>query len=307
MDKPVFVEKNQTKTLMIKGTSIHWFRENPEDQAMEPILITQSPRSSAEWTDGKGPYVHEGEEIHYVLRGKLVDYYDGREYLLEEGDYFYFQGMKPHSWMNPGDETAQVLIVVAPTLAARIDYYDHLSPQDREYAFKQMREFGIRPPEGNAKTKAEPITKEPLLVRKSDFQRQRVGKVTAEFPTPGVRDQEAEICIVTVDPRSLFEWTDGRGPFRHAGEEFLYIVSGVAKADVGNQTRVLNSGDYVYFPGTVPHRFQNIGDLPAKIVIGESPPIVVRPDYYDHLSPEDREYAYKRMKEFNIEPPRDKP
>lgn len=146
MDEPVFVTKNQRKTLVVKGTSIHWFRENPEDQAMEPILITQSPKSSAEWTDGKGPYVHEGEEIHYVLQGKLVDYYDGHEYDLQEGDYFYFQGMRPHTWMNPTEQDAEVLIVVAPTLTARVDYYDHLGSEDCEYAYKRMREFGIEPP-----------------------------------------------------------------------------------------------------------------------------------------------------------------
>jgi quercetin dioxygenase-like cupin family protein len=307
LDKAIFAGKNQIKTTVIKGTTINWFRKDPEDQAMEAILVTQSPKSWAEWTDGKGPYVHEGEEIHYLLDGELVDYYDGHEYHLKEGDYFYFQGMKPHTWMNPGERFARMLIVVAPTLAARTDYYDHLSPEDREYAYRRMKEFGIKPPEEKPTRKPSEITKGPMLVRKNDFERQEVGHVTAELPTPGVRDQEAEICLVTVDPKSLFEWTDGKGPFRHEGEEFLYVVSGTINARVGSETRILENGDYVYFPGIIPHRFENIGDSPAQMMIGESPPIVVRPDYYDHLSPEDREYAYRRMKEFGIKPPEEKP
>jgi len=307
LKKAIFVKKNEVKTIRVEGTSIHLFRENAEDQVMEPVIITQAPKTSGEWTDGRGPFLHEGEELHFILQGKLIDVYDGRGYLLEEGDYFYFHGMKPHIWKNPGEEPAKVFIVVAPTLTARIDYYDHLSPGDREYAYKRMREFGIKPPEEKPKVKRGKISKEPVLVRRKDYQRQTVEQVIIDFPTLGVRDQYVELCVVSVGPKAPLEWTDGRGPFRHDGEEFVYILEGTVKGRIGDEVRVLEAGDYAYWPGIVPHRFENVGETTAKILIGESPPISVRPDYYDHLSPGDREYAYKRMREFGIKPPEEKP
>jgi len=287
LERALFVKSQEIKTIQAGPTSIHVFHENAEDLAMEPMMITQTPRSWAEWLDGKGPSVHEGEEIHYGVKGTIVDVCHDREYYLEQGDYFYFQGPKPHTWHNPGREPARLFIILAPALSART----------------RMREFGARSPEERTQVQRENITKAPVLVRRKDFQSHTVAQTTIDFPTPGVKDQKAEIIVQTTGPKARFEYTDGRGPFRHEGEEFLYVLEGALKAKIGNEVRVLDTGDYTYFPGTIPHEFENTGETPVKTLIGESPPITVRPDYYDHLNPEDREYAYKRMREFGITPP----
>lgn len=255
---------------------------------MEPMLITQAPRSWAEWLDGKGPYVHEGEEIHYGVKGTIVDVCHDHEYYVEQGDYFYFQGPKPHTWHNPGKEPATLFIVLAPALSDRTRYY--LSSKDSE--------LGER-----TQVQRENTAKAPVLVKRKDFQSHTVAHTTIDFPTAGVKDQMAEIIVQTTGPKARFEYTDGRGPFRHAGEEFLYVLEGALRAKIGNEVRVLDTGDYTYFPGTIAHEFENTGETPVKTLIGESPPITVRPDYYDHLNPDDREYAYKRMREFGITPP----
>lgn len=57
---------------------------------------------------------HVGEELGYVLQGRLVLTLDEQSYELEAGDSFYFSSETPHSYFNPGDEIAKVLWVNTP-------------------------------------------------------------------------------------------------------------------------------------------------------------------------------------------------
>lgn len=60
-------------------------------------------------------YSHEGEEFLYVLAGTLSISVDGEEtHELAQGDSFYFQSWRPHSWWNPGVAEARVLSVNTP-------------------------------------------------------------------------------------------------------------------------------------------------------------------------------------------------
>ncbi|QDV64412.1 helix-turn-helix domain-containing protein [Crateriforma conspicua] len=47
---------------------------------------------------------------------------------------------------------------------------------------------------------------------------------------------------------------DDREKLPHKGEEFLYVLSGQARLDYGDDSHELNPGDSVYFDGEVPHR-----------------------------------------------------
>jgi transcriptional regulator with XRE-family HTH domain len=57
---------------------------------------------------------HEGEELVYVLQGRIVFQLGGEEIPLSVGDCIYFKGDIPHMGRNVGDVDAKVLMVTAP-------------------------------------------------------------------------------------------------------------------------------------------------------------------------------------------------
>ena len=76
---------------------------------MEPHLFRIAPRA------GSGEsYTHEGEEFLYILRGELRISLQEEEYLLKQGDSFYFESAMPHRWQNPGRIETWVLWVNTP-------------------------------------------------------------------------------------------------------------------------------------------------------------------------------------------------
>ncbi|TWS97621.1 cupin domain-containing protein [Reyranella sp. CPCC 100927] len=61
-----------------------------------------------------GAIDHVGEEIGFVLEGKLELTVDGVVYPLDIGDCFFFHSDLKHSYRNPGKVTARVLWVCTP-------------------------------------------------------------------------------------------------------------------------------------------------------------------------------------------------
>ena len=74
----------------------------------EPFLVSVPPNA-----DGAEPELntHPGQEFDYVLKGSIKLFFDGREYLLNEGDSAYYDSGKPHG-MQALDGTAEFLAVI---------------------------------------------------------------------------------------------------------------------------------------------------------------------------------------------------
>lgn len=79
---------------------------------MECHRFQLAPGASSE-----GAYSHEGEEFLHVLAGSLEIVLDGDQFFeLREGDSFYFESRRPHSWRNSHDgETVLIWINTPPT------------------------------------------------------------------------------------------------------------------------------------------------------------------------------------------------
>ena len=58
----------------------------------------------------------------------------------------------------------------------------------------------------------------------------------------------------------------------HEGEEAGIILSGELEVTVGDQRRVLRSGDGYYFNSTTPHSFRNVGKIDCELVSACTPP-----------------------------------
>jgi transcriptional regulator with XRE-family HTH domain len=62
----------------------------------------------------KGSIQHGGEEVGYVLKGKLELTVAGKTYRLKPGDSFVFRSNLDHSYTNPGNTIARVLWINTP-------------------------------------------------------------------------------------------------------------------------------------------------------------------------------------------------
>jgi len=58
----------------------------------------------------------------------------------------------------------------------------------------------------------------------------------------------------------------------HRGEECHLVLQGRLKGTYGSQTFLLEEGDSFHWDGSVPHKVDNIGDTPAKLIIALTPP-----------------------------------
>jgi transcriptional regulator with XRE-family HTH domain len=78
---------------------------------MEPFLLSpplkSAPRAS-----------HPGEEMLFVVNGKIAIKLDGEELTLSKGDCLYFSGETPHEVRSLGRQKAEVLVIVAQTPGA---------------------------------------------------------------------------------------------------------------------------------------------------------------------------------------------
>jgi transcriptional regulator with XRE-family HTH domain len=73
---------------------------------MEPFLLTPPLKSAARAS-------HPGEEMLFVVSGRIAIKLDGEDIVMEKGDCLYFSGETPHEVRSLGRHKAEVLVVVA--------------------------------------------------------------------------------------------------------------------------------------------------------------------------------------------------
>jgi len=105
------VKKEERKTVNRPEGSLAYIYESitykKQDRVMEGFIVTIGGGFPEE------PFVHEGQELTYVLEGTHEFVYDGKSYLVEEGDCYYFDSSKPHFARSLGGKPAKVLVVFA--------------------------------------------------------------------------------------------------------------------------------------------------------------------------------------------------
>jgi len=103
------VKKGERKTVNRPSGSIAYIYDSityrKADRLMEGFIVTIGFEFPPE------PFVHEGQELTYVLEGTHEFVYDGKTYLLEEGDCYYFDSNKPHFSRGVGEKPSKLLVV----------------------------------------------------------------------------------------------------------------------------------------------------------------------------------------------------
>ena len=105
------VKKGERKTVNRPLGSLAYIYDSitykKQDRLMEGYIVTMGLEFPPE------PFVHEGQELVYGLEGTHEFVYDGKTYLLEEGDCYYFDSNKPHFGRSVGEKLGKVLVVFA--------------------------------------------------------------------------------------------------------------------------------------------------------------------------------------------------
>jgi transcriptional regulator with XRE-family HTH domain len=81
-----------------------------------------------------------------------------------------------------------------------------------------------------------------------------------ESLAPEKADRLMEPFIVTLVPTDTEEFST------HAGQEFLYVLEGEMKVQVGDRVEFLKPGDAVYYDSNQPHLVRCVGTKVAKIL-----------------------------------------
>jgi quercetin dioxygenase-like cupin family protein/DNA-binding XRE family transcriptional regulator len=114
-----------------------------------------------------------------------------------------------------------------------------------------------------------PGVEKPMAVVRSDSRPaiSRYGKSRSErygyfFESlaPEKANRFMEPFLITMVPTDVTELSS------HDGQEFIFVLEGEMKAQVGDQVEVLRAGDAVYYDSSCPHLVKCAGDKPAKIL-----------------------------------------
>jgi transcriptional regulator with XRE-family HTH domain len=73
-------------------------------------------------------------------------------------------------------------------------------------------------------------------------------------------DKLAEPFFCTIDKN------DKLGDFQHAGEEFVYILSGKIQYTIGEDTLTMSAGDSLYFNSSIVHSIRALSESPVKLL-----------------------------------------
>ena len=114
-----------------------------------------------------------------------------------------------------------------------------------------------------------PGVEKPMAVVRSDCRPaiSRYGKGRSEqygyfyeSLAPEKANRFMEPFLITMVP------TDAQDLSTHDGQEFIFVLEGEMKAQVGDQVEVLRTGDAVYYDSNCPHLVKCAGDKPTKIL-----------------------------------------
>ncbi|HRQ40758.1 MAG TPA: cupin domain-containing protein [Chloroflexota bacterium] len=102
-----------------------------------------------------------------------------------------------------------------------------------------------------------------VFTRPSTRLRSEANGVVLESLGIGLRQQQLEPFHITIAP--------GAGNLdqavTHAGEEFVYCLSGQIEYHIGGRLFLLEAGSSLLFEASLPHCFCNSGDGPAELIM----------------------------------------
>lgn len=93
------------------------------------------------------------------------------------------------------------------------------------------------------------------------------GDIIEEFLVESHK-HEMEAAIISLPP-----FAEENEFISHEGEEFIFVLSGTIQVFLQVvDSYVMEEGDTLYYPCTIPHSFKNLSDKESKFLIAATPP-----------------------------------
>jgi transcriptional regulator with XRE-family HTH domain len=117
-----FEEKEERKVCVVRKSNRQEFIDRKNNVFVESltegitgtnlkVIVARPPPGSI---NIRGGYVHRGEELIYVIKGRIRVTLGEEEYILDEGDTIHFRGMIRHTIANITDREVELISVTAP-------------------------------------------------------------------------------------------------------------------------------------------------------------------------------------------------
>jgi transcriptional regulator with XRE-family HTH domain len=103
------VKSNERKKMIVDGLSYELLSPDFSGSLATAIMNLPPNTSSSEKL-----LAHKGEEVAFVMEGKIKVYLDEEQYILEPGDSVKIPAHMKHKWENHFNEKASVLFSVTP-------------------------------------------------------------------------------------------------------------------------------------------------------------------------------------------------
>jgi len=112
IEKNYVVRRKSKKKYKQLGNGIKmFFLTSPDqDKIISPALVHMEKSASS----GKSHYQHDGQELIYILKGKIEFSVEDHSYILRKGDCIYFDSIKPHSFKNIHTSESEGLWITTP-------------------------------------------------------------------------------------------------------------------------------------------------------------------------------------------------
>ncbi len=104
------IRKNNKSHPIIRGKGVRFHILSPSSSNLEFMYDEYEVNSST----GDKPYQHDGEECGFVLEGKLEVNLNGKIFILNEGDFIWFQSSIPHKMKNLSNKKTITIWVDTP-------------------------------------------------------------------------------------------------------------------------------------------------------------------------------------------------
>ncbi|MFQ5603908.1 MAG: cupin domain-containing protein [bacterium] len=110
--KVSFVKKEERSLIIDKKNQVYIesLTNGIVDSKLKVIITNPKPGHE----NIPGGYQHPGEELIYLVKGKIQVTLDGEAYILESGDSIHFRSEMVHTIKNITDEEVELIAVITP-------------------------------------------------------------------------------------------------------------------------------------------------------------------------------------------------
>ena len=113
-ERPVTIIRNNERPSIHEDEVIYQELPRPTPSSKDNDIETYAVKIPYGAHTHRGSYGHIGYEMGIIIRGKAKLAYDGKEYILEEGDSVSYSAGAPHVIENIGDTDLEAIWVVTP-------------------------------------------------------------------------------------------------------------------------------------------------------------------------------------------------